>query len=203
VDLLAGRILALRRPHPVRVAIDGIDGAGKTTLANRLAEALAGCGRAIIRASVDGFHHPRAYRYRRGRLSPRGCYYDTFDYARLRACLLEPLGPGGDRRYCLQAFDYRTDRAVPPVWQRAPADAILILDGVFLLRPELRDSWDYSVFLDVPFPVALERLCRLHNHASPGHPVQEIRRLAARRYFPAQRLYFRLARPHHRADVVA
>lgn len=184
----------------MRVAIDGIDGAGKTTLADRLAETLAGYGRAIIRASVDGFHQPRAYRYRRGRLSPRGCYYDTFDYARLRACLLEPLGPGGDRRYCLQAFDYRTDRAVPPVWRRAPADAILLLDGVFLLRPELRHSWEYSVFLDVPFPVALERLCC--RDAGPGRTVQGIRRLAARRYFPAQRLYFRLARPRCRADVV-
>jgi hypothetical protein len=31
IDWLAGRILGVIRPHPVRVAIDGVDGVGKTT----------------------------------------------------------------------------------------------------------------------------------------------------------------------------
>ncbi len=51
----------------VRVAIDGVDGAGKTTFADELAQALTAAGRVTIRATVDGFHHARAHRYRRGR----------------------------------------------------------------------------------------------------------------------------------------
>jgi uridine kinase len=31
----------------------------------------------------------------------------------------------------------------------ASADAILLFDGVFLLRPELVDAWDFRVFITV------------------------------------------------------
>lgn len=73
---LSALIAHIRLGHPLRVAIDGIDGAGKTTLADELAEPIRGLGREVIRASVDSFHHPREIRYRRGRLSPEG-YFTT------------------------------------------------------------------------------------------------------------------------------
>ena len=98
-----------------------------------------------IRASVDGFHHPRALRYRRGPDSPEGYYLDSFDYASLRRCLLAPLGPGGDRRYRPATFDHRTESPTEAPGQFAPADAVLLFDGVFLLRPELGGCWDYAV----------------------------------------------------------
>ncbi|MFN8515402.1 MAG: hypothetical protein U0841_23010 [Chloroflexia bacterium] len=37
---LARRIGAIRRSHPTRVAVDGVDAAGKTTLADALAAVL-------------------------------------------------------------------------------------------------------------------------------------------------------------------
>jgi uridine kinase len=56
---LAECILALHHSHPVRVAIDGVDAAGKTTIANALSPIIACSGRHVIRASIDGFHRPR------------------------------------------------------------------------------------------------------------------------------------------------
>ncbi len=50
LDELAGRIAAVRRPHPVRVAIDGIDAAGKTILADELADVIRARGRPAIRS---------------------------------------------------------------------------------------------------------------------------------------------------------
>jgi uridine kinase len=76
---LVDRIEAVRRPHPIRVAIDGIDAAGKTTLANELASVLRRRGRDVVRASIDGFHRPRAERYSRGDLSAEGYYLDSFE----------------------------------------------------------------------------------------------------------------------------
>ena len=61
-------ILNIQQPYPVRVGIDGIDAAGKTYLADELADHLKESGRGIIRASIDGFHHPREIRSRRGDL---------------------------------------------------------------------------------------------------------------------------------------
>jgi len=66
---LASRIGRERCPHPIRVAIDGVDASGKTTLADELVAPLKRTGRFVIRASIDGFHHPATVRYRSGRLS--------------------------------------------------------------------------------------------------------------------------------------
>jgi hypothetical protein len=39
----------------------------------------------------------------------------------------------------------------------APAGSVLVLDSPFLHRPELRDIWDFSIFLDAPFDVTIPR----------------------------------------------
>src|SRR3712207_671524 len=109
---LAAQIAALRLPHPTRVSIDGIDAAGKTTLANELVPSLEPRGRSVIRASIDGFPRPRAERYVRGPESPEGYYRDSFDYNALRDAPLTPLGPGGNRVYRTASFDFRTDSPV-------------------------------------------------------------------------------------------
>jgi len=83
LEQLAAAIAARRLDHPTRVAIDGVDGSGKTTLADELVEPLRRAGRDVIRASVDGFHNPRVVRYTRGPDSPEGYFLDSFDYATL------------------------------------------------------------------------------------------------------------------------
>lgn len=95
VRRLVALIDAVDLAHPTRVAVDGPDAAGKTTLADELEIALADAGRDAIRASVDGFHRSRVERYRLGPDSPEGYYEDSFDYRALRASLLDPLGPSG------------------------------------------------------------------------------------------------------------
>ncbi len=64
LGLLTEAVSASRRPHTVRVGLDGIDCAGKTTLADELVPLLEERGRPVIRASIDGFHFPRSHRYR-------------------------------------------------------------------------------------------------------------------------------------------
>src|SRR5688572_16122210 len=96
---LAEKIVAVQRPHPTRVGIDGVDGVGKTTLADELAEVVRMRGRTVVRASVDGFHNPRSVRYQRGRASGEGYFLHSFNYPELIAALLSPLGPGGTRRH--------------------------------------------------------------------------------------------------------
>ena len=106
--LVAGLVPGANGEDCVRVGIDGVDGSGKTVFAGELADALAIIGRPVVRISVDDFHNVSAVRYRRGRSSPEGCWLDSFNYERLRADVLEPLGPGG-RRYRSSAHDLYTD----------------------------------------------------------------------------------------------
>jgi len=83
LEELASRIIQIEQPHPIRVAIDGPDAAGKTVLAQELVTPLQAYGRPVIRASIDGFHHPARIRYRRGPTSAEGYYHDSFNYRAL------------------------------------------------------------------------------------------------------------------------
>jgi len=55
LDRVIEAVLALSPTGIVRVGIDGVDGAGKSTLADELRDRLASSGRPVIRATVDGF----------------------------------------------------------------------------------------------------------------------------------------------------
>lgn len=199
LELLGGLLLEREPPHPLRVAIDGPDGAGKTTLADELAELLAG-KRPVIRAGIDGFHNPRELRYRRGPDSPEGYFLDSFDYEALRALLLDPLGPGGSQRYRRALFDYRADEKVAAPEEEASDDSILLFDGVFLLRPELRVFWDFSIFVRAGFDETLRRAEERDRELMGG--AQAVRERYRKRYIPGQELYFSRCAPQDVADVV-
>ena len=141
----------------VRVAIDGVDGAGKTRLADELATRI---GDTAIRASVDSFHHPRNIRYAKGRDSPVGFFEDSFNYEKLKEVLLDPLSSDPPQRYCLAFFDHRQDAEVSAVWEEPPEKGTLIFDGIFTHRPELVDYWDYSIFLEVSPQESVRRCLR-------------------------------------------
>jgi uridine kinase len=200
LEVLVQRIVHIERPHPVRVAIDGVDAAGKTTLAEELVTPLQACGRPIIRASIDGFHHPARLRYQRGATSPEGYYQDSFNCQALIECLLAPLGRGGSRRYRSAVFDFRTDAAVQVTPCVAEAHAVLLFDGVFLLRPELRGYWDVTIFVDAAFAVTLGR-AQQRDLALFGN-VRDVTQRYEQRYIPGQRLYLEACCPKQRADLV-
>jgi uridine kinase len=197
---VAEHLLALPTPHPLRVAIDGIDAAGKTTFADALAPAIEHLGRRVIRASIDAFHQPRALRYRQGKDSPAGYYADSFDYQAVHSCLLRPLGPGGTRRYQTKAYDVTADAPVVAAWKKAPKDAILLLDGIFLQRPELEAAWDYVIFLSVPFDIAWRR--GVERDQSPNQTAAAVTTRYLRRYLPGQRLYLQAMHPQDRAQAL-
>jgi uridine kinase len=201
LNSLAAQILAVQRPHPVRVAIDGVDAAGKTTLAGELAECLRAAGpREVLRATIDRFHNPRGIRYRQGADSPAGYYADSFDLEALRRRLLDPLGPGGSRIIQAELFDFRANAPIQSSAAQAAPDAVLLFDGVFLMRPELAGCWDFSIFVQVSFETVLGRAIRRDSELMGG-PQAVIDRYT-RRYIPAQRHYLETCRPMERADVI-
>jgi uridine kinase len=178
------------------VAVDGVDGAGKTHFADELASELTARGAAVIRASVDGFHNPLRLRYRRGRSSPEGFFRDSYNYERLIRLLLAPLSPGGSGRYVRRVYDVHAERAVAgPIEQAAP-EAVLVFDGIFVHRDVLAGFWDYSVWLEVPFAVSVPR------GAQRGYGNADLGAASNRRYVQGQRLYVTECDPQARATIV-
>ena len=200
LDDLASIIVEIPLDHPTRVAIDGVDGVGKTTLADELVPLIRRSRRQVIRASVDGFHNPRVQRYRRGPASPEGYFLDSFNYPALTSKLLEPLGAGGSLSFRTAIFDHRTDKAVEAPLRIARPSDIFLFDGVFLLRSELRAYWDLTIWVEASFTATLDRA--VHRDASGGTDEAAVRARYETRYVPGQRIYIEQCRPRENAEIV-
>ncbi len=204
-DEVLGRLATIieGRSHEgtVRVAIDGIDAAGKTTLADELARVLRKSSVPVLRASIDGFHHPAAVRHRRSADQPACSYYeDSFDYPALRSLLLDPLGESDQESVRTRIFDFRTDQAIHEAPTRVLPGTVLLFDGVFLLRPELAECWDLSVFLRVDPATSLARaLNRDRSHFGTTAATELQYR---ERYLPGQELYISVVHPERSAEVL-
>ncbi len=109
---------------------------------------------------------------------------------------MDPLGPGGSRLYRRAVFDHRTDSDVLAPIETAADDAILLLDGIFLHRPEVLGYWDLSLFLDAPFEVTVARA------AARDHRSSEVNAIENRRYVEGQQLYLRTCAPRDAATIV-
>lgn len=193
---VAARVPVAVGPDCVRVGVDGVDGAGKTTFAAELSAALRDLGRPVVEFSLDGWHRVRARRHARGPQSPEGFWLDSYDYPRLLEEALGPLGPGGSRRFRPAGHDVRTDEVLRPDLVEAPEGAVVVVDGLFLHRAELAGCFDFTVFVDVPFEVSAARMAvRDGSPSDPAHPE-------LRRYVEGQRLYFAERSPWSRADLV-
>jgi uridine kinase len=181
-------------PQRAIVAVDGVDGAGKTTFADSLKPWIEGLGRQAIRSSVDGFHNQATVRYNRGKASPLGYFLDSYNYDDLRHFLIEPFRKGEEVVETAR-FDHRAD--MPHITREVVSpSAILIIDGIFLHRDELWTLWDYSIFLDVPFALAYERMAR-RDGCDPDPRAQN-----NHRYYAGQLIYLDTCSPRDRAALV-
>lgn len=191
---LANDLLSTIGPSRQLVAVDGVDGSGKTSFAANLANEIH--VRPVFVIHMDDFLNPAPVRHAKGRASPEGFWEDTYNYGALYDQLLAPLGPHGDGWYSPASYDAETDRIAQTEVLWAPSDALVLVEGMFLHRNELASHWDASVFLDVPFTETAARMAiRNGSHADPEHSTM-------RRYVGGQRLYFEAARPWERATFV-
>ena len=150
---LAAAVVALSSGRRT-VALDGVDGAGKTVLARELT-GLIEPHREVHRASVDGFHRPAAQRYARGRTAET-FYRDQYDHAAVRDRLVGPFLAGETWVRAVHDVEREVALDLEPEPGAGP-DAVLVVDGIFLHRPELVDLWDLGVWLEVPFEVSVAR----------------------------------------------
>lgn len=175
------RLTGSESKRPLLVGIDGFGGSGKSTLSNSIRDALEASA-----VEGDDFYGPVDTDW--AGLSPQDGYERFFDHERLAREVLRPLGRAEHTRY--QRYNWQNN--VLGDWVELPAEGVVVVEGVYMLRPQLREFWDLSVFVDTPWPMRLDR------QVSRGENTEEDIRL----WTDAEKYYERTFEPANRADLV-
>lgn len=126
---------------PVLVGIDGQGGAGKSTLARQLMRAL---GSTALVVEGDDFYRDMP-EVARVALDARQGIDQYFDWQRLRREVMEPVRRGEPAlRY--QRYDW--ERGSLGTWVEIPTPDVVVVEGVYTLRPELRDFLHVKVYVE-------------------------------------------------------
>ncbi|MBD9621745.1 MULTISPECIES: nucleoside triphosphate hydrolase [Ensifer] len=140
------------------VAIAGPPGAGKSTLAEALAETLVAGGERAAVLPMDGFHMDNAVLEEKG-LLPRKGSPETFD---VRAFLSTVAAVrANDGEVLVPVFDRSREIAIASARIVAPETRIILVEGNYLLLDEapwdrLEGAFDFSIFIN-PGVAELER----------------------------------------------
>lgn len=179
-------IVTSRPERRTVVAIDGRTASGKTTLADELAQTLSGTSISVFRASLDDFKKPWRDRHLYDRETGEGYYRNAFDLDRVRLDLVAGFRAG---QTMLCSIDPITQMDHSTELVAVPERAILIVDGVFALRPDLRDLWDIGVWLEVD-----PQTSEIRATARDGALLE--------RYHKSEELHLTEARPQEIADII-
>ena len=164
--------------------IDGLGGAGKTLLA----EALAGeLGASVVHG--DDFYQPSEERGSFGRgLDEVG---EAFDWRRLERQVLVPLSRGEEASY--QRYDWNHDRLGD--WVSVSGHGTVVVEGVYVLRTELRRYASVSIWVETPRDVRLARGIERDGEAARSRWTDE--------WMPAEDSYVSAMQPDAAATLVA
>jgi uridine kinase len=102
--------------------------------------------------------------------------------------LLRTLRPDATGWYRTEIFDYRRDLPVYTAKRKADPQAKLLFDGVFLLRPQLRLFWGYTILVRADFDVTVTLRRALIRDLSLSGDAAEIQQRYLSRYIPGQKV---------------
>lgn len=181
------------------VALAGPPGAGKSTLAQATASAVAAAGETVAIVPMDGFHYDDAVLEAHGLRHRKGAP-ETFD-ARGFAVVLERLR-AREEAVAIPLFDRSLEIARAGAAIIEAETRILLVEGNYLLLDTppwggLAGLFDLTVMLEVPLSELERRLVRRWLHH--GFEAQAARDKALSNDIPNARLVVETSRP---ADVV-
>jgi uridine kinase len=184
----------------LRIAIDGLTAAGKTSLGHELARGLARRGRPVLRASLDDFKRPWNERHLYDRESGEGYYRNAFDCDAACRLLLNPSDPDADGIVALCSIDPLTQIDHSAVKSVMPANGVLIVDGVFAFRPEINSYWDVRIWVDIGTELSIRRGIDRDIEIDGGRAAAE--RLHRERYLVGELLYIDEVDPRALVEVI-
>lgn len=179
--------------QPLRsLAITGHSGSGKSLFARDAARVLAARGRQAVVVSFDAFLRgtpAESDLTRTAFVTPE----HALDHVRA-AFDVDGLAAVLEAHAKSHATSVRTPRATIEV----PADATLIVEGLFLLHPDLRPHFERAIHLAVDETVGLRRIAGREAWTRGPESVLVVRR----HHLPTQRAFDERRKPAELADLV-
>ncbi|WP_430786790.1 hypothetical protein VBD025_14735 [Virgibacillus flavescens] len=111
-----------------------------------------------------------------------------------------PLGPTGDGYYQTRSHDLITDEYIDISPIKAKQNSVLIIDGSFLFKPDLREALDFKIYVEADFDVALERGSVRDKNELGGY--ENAKYIFSKRYLPACKMYLDQCEPIKHADLI-
>lgn len=184
--------------RPLIVAIDGLSGAGKTTLVKELEQKLIQHEQSVVTFHIDDFIVQRNSRYNTGFDEWYEFYYLQWDVNKLKNDLFEKLHYESKSILSLPFYDKFTDSILIQN-VLIPSESIILIEGVFLQRVEWRPYYDFVLFLDCDRHIRNERVLKRDSYIGD---LEQRRNKYERRYWLGEDYYMEKEQPIKSADMV-
>lgn len=191
--------LMATKDKPIRVAVNGIEGSGKTSFVVEFVRYLIQQGIPAVHVGIDGFHNQKSYRYRQGRDSAQGYYEDSYnETAFVEKVLL--ASQEDSPHYTPAVHDLETDELVELKTIDLSQKSVIVTDGAYLFKPSYLPHWDLKVYLKVPFEVARARGTQRDAELLGGAEAAHSKYVS--RYHAASQIYIKACDPEKIADII-
>lgn len=198
---LSATIISLQKEKekPLRIAVNGIEGTGKTTFVLKFCAYLQALNLNAISISIDGFHYNKKHRYQQGRSSAKGYYEDSYDE---NSFVTKVLVASQSKMpyYVAATHDLASDAYLDLEPIKISNKAILITDGAYLLKPIFLEHWDLKIYLHANFEIAMERGANRDKETLGSYELAKEKFL--QRYHAASKIYLETCQPKENADWV-
>jgi len=183
-QLISSINLIPKKQSTLLIGVDGCGGAGKSTLANKLKDK---CSNVTV-VHMDDFYLPTSQIIK---LSPEKKPIGAdFDWKRVLNQVLKPISQNQEGQY--QRYDWEKDDLAE--WHTVPIGGIVIVEGVYSIREELVNKYDFTIWVNCPREIRLLRGLERDGEVS--------RDMWENNWMISEDIYVNEHKPYGRADLV-
>jgi uridine kinase len=197
LNYLLSKVKEMPTEQSLLVGISGIDASGKGFITARLADKLRRTGLKVANINADGWLNLPHIRFDPENPA-ENFYHKAIRFDEMFEKLILPLRASRSIKITANLTEETARDYIKHEYVYAGIDVIL-LEGIFLFKNELKNHFDIKIWVECSFETALRRAAaRAQENLSPAETAKAYETI----YFPAQKIHFAHDKPPESADIV-